>query len=140
MSATPSVQDIAEALSTAIESVPGLRTLPYLADTISPPVALVDIDDVEYHGAFGGADVVHTFTIFVIVARASDRAGIQLLEAYMSQAGNEQSICGAIEADKSLGGVISTLVVTKSGPVAPVTIPGSDVIYMSVPFTVIVHA
>ena len=55
----------------------------------------------------------------------------------MSQAG-DNSIRAAIEADPTLNGVVSTLYVEKSGPPAPVII--NEAIYLSVPFTVIVHA
>jgi hypothetical protein len=136
---TPDVATIAAALQTALQSIDGLRTAPYLADTISPPVALVAVDEVAYHCAFAGGDVVHTFTVFVIVGRSSDRAGLQLAEAYMSQAGNPQSISGAIEADRTLGGVVSTLKVTKSGPMSSLSINGQPT-YISVPFAVEVHA
>lgn len=136
---TPDVATIAAALSTALESIDGLRTAPYLADSITPPVALVAIDTVDYHGAFAGGDVTHTFTVYLIVGRASDRAGIAALEAYMSQAGNDQSISGAIEADQTLGGVVSALKVTESGPPSAITIGGTAT-YISCPFKVEVHA
>jgi hypothetical protein len=139
---TPSVQDIAEALETALKAIPGIRTFPYLPDTFTPPVALIHVDEVEYHGAFQGGDVTHAFTVFLVVGRADDRTAINALEGFMSQKGDNSptSVQGAIEADQSLGGVVSTLVVEKSGPVAPITIPGSDVVYLAVPFAVTVHA
>jgi hypothetical protein len=141
-STTPSVQDIAEALETALKAIPDIRTLPYLPDSITPPIALINIDDVEYHGAFQGGDVTHSFTVFLIVGRIVDQAAFAALEGFMSQKGanSPTSVQGAIEADQTLGGVVSTLVVEKSGPVAPITVPGEDVIYLSVPFAVTVHA
>ncbi len=135
---TPSVSTIAAALQTALETITGLRTAPYLSDTISPPVALVAIEEVEFHGAFAGGDVTHRFTVFVIVGRASDRAGLEALEAYMSQAGT-LSIRAALEADPTLGGVVSSAYVSKSGPPASVAIGGTAT-YISVPFLVEVHA
>ena len=139
---TPGVADIAVALGLALESVEGLRVFPYLPDKFSPPVALVHIDGVEYHGAFAGGDVTHTFTVFVVVGRADARSSIATLEGYMSQPGDNSpdSICGAIEADRTLGGVVSSLLVKKSGPVAPVTIDSGGVVYLSVTFEVVVHA
>lgn len=134
---TPSVGTIATALETALSTISGLRTVPYLADTVSPPVAMVAIDTVDYHGAFGGGDVMHTFTVFLILSRVNDRASITAMEDYMSQAGTT-SVRAAIEADLTLGGVVSTLVVTKAGPPAAITINGAE--YISLPFTVEVHA
>src|ERR1035437_8784750 len=106
MASTPSVSDIAVALETALATIPGIQTFPYLPDTFTPPVALVEIDEVQYHGAFAGGNVTHTFTVFVIVSRVSDRAAGQAVQGFMSQAGpnSPNSVQGAIEADVTLGG------------------------------------
>lgn len=135
----PSVSDIAAALGNALGTIPGMRVVDYLADTISPPVALVAIDTVDYHGSFGNSDVdvEHLFTVYMVLPRASDRAGIALMESYMSQSGTS-SIRAALEADQTLGGVVSTLLVTKSGPPASISINGAE--YISLPFSVEVHA
>jgi hypothetical protein len=142
MASTPSVSDIACALESALSTALGIQTFPYLPDTFTPPVAMVEIDEVEYHGAFAGGNVTHTFTVFVIVSRVSDRSAGLAVQGFMSQKGDNSpnSIQGAIEADPTLGGIVSTLIVEKSGPLAPVTISGADVIYLCVPFTVTVHA
>lgn len=136
---TPSVQDIAAAIGTSLETIDGLRVIPYLADNFSTPCALVGIDEVEYHGAFAGGDVLHTFTVFVIVSRSSDRAGIELAECFMSQAG-DSSIRAAFEADPTLGGVVSTSWVKKGGPMRPLSIGADGATYISIPFDVEVHA
>lgn len=136
----PTVDEIAAALDAALATIEGLYTFPYLPDTFTPPVAVIEIEAVDYHGAFSGGDVVHQFTVFVIVSRSNDRTGAVALQGYMSQAGEPTSIQGALESDPTLGGVVSSLVVEKAGPVAPVTIAGSDVVYLSCPFTVHVHA
>lgn len=135
---TPTVSAIATALGAALGSVPNLRTVPYLPDTFTPPVAVIGIDKVNYHGAFSDADVEHTFTVYVIVSRANDRSGIATLEGFMSQAGTS-SIRAAIEADPTLAGVVSTLIVEESGPPAAITV-ADGAVYTSVPFTVTVHA
>jgi mannose/fructose/N-acetylgalactosamine-specific phosphotransferase system component IIC len=98
----------------------------------------VAIDEHEFHGAFAGGDVVHTFTVFVIVGRSSDRAGMATMESFMSQSG-DQSIRAAIEADPTLGGVVSTSLVSKSGPPTAIQIANGPA-YISVPFAVEVHA
>lgn len=97
------------------------------------------IEEVEYHGAFAAGDVVHTFTLFVIVGRQSDRAGIAAMEAFMSQAG-DTSIRAAIEADPTLGGVVSTSWVQKAGPPGSLQIGSSGAVYIHVPFSIEVHA
>jgi hypothetical protein len=135
---TPDVATIATALGSALSTISGLRVLDYLSDTFTPPAALVGIDTVDFHGAFSDTgDVVHDFTVFVIIARSSERAGIVTLEGFMSQSGTP-SIRAALEADRTLGGVVSSLKVTKAGPPASVSINGAE--YVSVPFAVEVHA
>jgi hypothetical protein len=140
MTTPASVSQIAGALQTAVETIPGLRTFDYLPDTFSPPVALVAIEEIEFHGAFAGGDVMHTFTVFVVVARTSDRAGYATLESYMSQDDSDPlSIPGAIEADPTLGGMASTTICRKASTPRSITINGSAS-YISVSFTVEVHA
>lgn len=136
---TPSVADIATAIGTALETIDGLRVIPYLADTFATPCALVAVEDVNYHGAFAGGDVVHNFTVFLIVGRSSDRAGIELAESFMSQAG-DSSIRAAFEADQTLGGVVSTSWVKSAGPMKGLAIGADGATYISVPFDIEVHA
>jgi hypothetical protein len=141
VSANPSVEEIATALATALEAVPGLNTADYLSDRITPPVALVAIETVDYHGSFNGGDVVHEFSVHLIAGRTDTEAGIKTLEAFMSQGGSSSttSIPAALEADRTLGGVVSSLKVTKGGPMTGLAIDGNPA-YVWVPFSVEVHA
>jgi hypothetical protein len=136
---TPDPATIANAVATALESVE-VRVVPYLPDNPSPPCALVNLETVDYHGAFGGGDVVHQFTVYLIVSRIDERAADATLKAFMSQkGGTSTSVQGALESDQTLGGVVSSCIVRKSGPPAPVII-GDGVIYLSCPFILEVHA
>ena len=132
-----SVSAISTAIAAQLKTV-GIRTETYLADTFSPPIALVAIDQIEYHDAFGSPGLgKYTFTVFVIVSRADDRAGIASLEKYMSASGS-LSILAAIEADTTLGAIASASFVKHSGPPASINVGGA--IYVSVPFEVEVYA
>jgi hypothetical protein len=135
---TPSVSAIATAIGAAL-TAGQIRVVDYLSDVITPPTAVVAIEDVKYHGAFHNGDVEHKFYVFLIVSRVDDRAAIAALEAYMSQPGNAGSVCGLIEADPTLGGVVSAATVTDAGPPRNVTINGTAT-YVSVQFTIEVHA
>lgn len=137
---TPSIRVIAKALEQALQSVGGLNTAPFLKDSFTAPVAMVAIDTVEYHSTFRSGDVAHNFTVHTIVGRADDRAAWDALEEYMSQGGNQRSISGALESDQSLGGLVSGVVVSKSGPPEPLAIGSSGAVYITVPFVVTVHA
>lgn len=134
------IPEIANALESALETIDGLRTAPFLSDSITPPLALVAWDEtVAYHSALAASAAEYSFTIFLIVARSSDRAGIEAMETYASLNG-PMSIRAAIEADPTLGGVVSTLLVEKSGPPTSLNIGQSGVTYLSLPFTVTVYA
>ena len=132
---TAAVGDLAAALSTALAAQPyGIRSTPYLADQFSPPIALVAIQGVHYHDAFGVASLgMYTFTIYLILSRANDRAALASMESYMSTSG-DLSIKAAVETDPTLGGIASGVVVVKSGPPAQLAIGQSQVTYISIPF------
>src|ERR1017187_2820412 len=140
---TPTVPQIAAALGAAV--VAGVDTpagqtmsyMPYLSDTFTPPVVLAAIEEVEYHAAFARGNVPHSFTLFVVLSRVDDRSAIASMEAYMSAVG-PSSVCLALEADTSLGGVVQDVVVTKSGP--PKALTGGGAVYLALPFTVEVIA
>ena len=136
---TPSVEAIAEALAAALEAIPNVRVVPYLPDDPNPPCALVSIDTVDYHAAFGDGAMPHNFTIHLLATRASVRVAVAAIQGYMSNDGTN-SVRAAIEADDTLGGVVSSVVVKRSGPPAPVSVGEAGVIYLSVPFMVEVHA
>lgn len=122
------VADIASAISATLDNA-GIRSLEYLGDQVNPPVALVAIDDVEFHQAMGNpGTALHVFIVYVIVARSSDRAGYKTLEAFMSNTG-EQSLRAVLEADTKLGGVVDSCLVAKANKPASINVGG--VSYMS---------
>jgi len=133
------VPEIATALQAALETITGLRALPYLGDSFSTPAALVAWEDADYHGAFGYSDNLNRFTIFLILTRSSDRASLEAMEGYVSTSG-ATSIRAAIESDPTLGGVVSTSIVVKSGPPSAIQIGQSGAVYLGVPFAVETHS
>lgn len=138
---TLSIREISEALEVALKTIPGLNTASYLKDGFSTPAAVIGISEMDYHTTFKGGDVAHTFTVLTIIGRSDDLAATQLLDSYMSQAGTDpKSVQGALEADPTLGGQVAGVTVTKSGPPEALPIGATGVLYVSVPFTVVVHA
>lgn len=131
------VSEAAAALKTALGTITGLRVVDYLPDQVNPPTALVGIDTVNYHGAFRNGDATYTYTVTVVVSRASERTAQQKLDAFLSATG-ATSVRAAIEADPTLGGVIQTCVVPTAGNIQVLNI--NDVMYLTVDFTVTVHA
>jgi hypothetical protein len=134
MTGKPTIEVTAAAIGAALGSA-GIRYLPYLPDTFSPPVAVVAIETVDYHASFGasgsGRTVAFTFTVFVIVSRVDDRSGISAMEDFMSS-DSPTSVATALEADTTYGGLAQTAICRKSGPLTALTVGG--VAYVSVPF------
>ena len=120
-----------------LKQIPGLRVVDYLPDQINPPTAIMTVDSVTYHRAFGMGDPVYQFTITVIVARASERVAQQKLDAFLAYSGT-QSVRAAVEADKSLGGAVQQAIIDRGGNVQALTV--NEVAYVTVDFTAIVHA
>lgn len=147
---TATVGEISQALGSIISAncqTPDgkqLRYLPYLGDTINPPVVLVGIKEVQFHAAMARGNVPHTFDVLLILQRAADRATWQALEGYMSAAG-PSSVALAIETQdasgaRSLGGVVQDCLCVKAGPPEALKFEGSDAVYVSLPFAVQVIA
>lgn len=133
---TATVSEISGALANSLTLINGLRVVQYVPDQINPPVAYVAINDVTYHRAFGGGNAIHNYTITVIVGRANERTAQGQLDDFLSYDG-ARSVRAAIELDPTLDGLISSLIVTDGGNIAPVSI--GDVVYISVDFNVQVH-
>lgn len=138
---TLSIRQISEALETALKSIPGLNTASYLKDGFSTPSAVIGISEMDYHTTFKGGDVAHEFTVHLIIGRQDDLAATQKIDGYMSQASSDpSSVQGALEEDPTLGNLVAGVVVTKAGPPEALPIGSSGALYISVPFTVVVHA
>lgn len=123
MSAT--VNQVATGLATSLGTISGLRTYTYQPEQVNPPVAFPRLERVAYHKAFGGGDVVMDWTITVIVGRYTDRTAHSLLDSYLSYSG-ASSVRAAIEADRTLGGVCKTLIMSDSASISALTQGDAD--------------
>ena len=81
------VSQVLTGLATRLGTISGLRTSTYMPDQLNPPVGFPVIESVEYHGAFGGGDVVMRCSVFVIVGRYLDRTAHTALDGYLSYSG-----------------------------------------------------
>ena len=131
------VSEAADAIKTALRAVPALRVYDYVPDTVNTPMAMVNLEDATYHRAFGGGDVNYRFLVTVLIGRTSERQAQSRLDDFMSYSG-AQSIRQAVENDSAWKKCVQTLVVERGGNLQPITI--NDVTYLSVDFTVLVHA
>jgi hypothetical protein len=130
------VSQVMTGVKNRLATITGLRVFDFQPDNINPPSAFPQIDSVEYHGAFGGGDVRFNMTVVTIVGRVSDRTAQSNLDAYLSYSG-ASSIREAIEADRSLGGVVQTLVVNQSANIRTLAIGEAE--YLTIEITLVVH-
>jgi hypothetical protein len=92
------------------------------------------LQSVDYHGAMGSGNVVQTYSVQIIVGRASERSSEALLDSYLSYTG----VRAALEADPTLGGVVQQCIVESAGSIG--TVDGNDTTYLSIDFRVVVYA
>lgn len=131
------VSEAATGIKNQLNTIAGLRCFDYIPDNFQPPMAMVAIDSVEYHQAFGGGDPVYNFNVTVVVARTAERNAFLRLDGFLSW-DSPTSIRAAIEADKTLNGTIQNCFVPSAGDISAIQI--NDATYLSVVFNVIVHA
>jgi hypothetical protein len=105
------IADIREALAVAMRVIPGMQCSPYLLSNPTPPCAQVSRGPVNYDQAMQGGVHRPTFTVTAFVALVSDTGAQKLLDRYLAADG-DLSIKQALEADRTLGGLVQDLHVT----------------------------
>ncbi len=131
------ITQLADGLKARLATIPNLRTFSSQPENIAPPVAYPILDQVDYHRAFAGGDVVSNWSIVVIVGRYTDARAFATLDGYLSFDG-ANSIRAAIEGDKTLGGVAQTLILNSAANVQPET--QADEQFLMVTFNCRVHS
>lgn len=132
-----SITEIRTALATNLATVTGLRTAAELPDNPSPPIAIVNLDSVEYHTAFKNGLTTYQFTISVIVGRSAEREMQRKLDAYITPTGS-QSVKAGVESNRSLSGACQDLVCSGVNSIGSITI--NDQTYLAAEFQVTVYA
>ena len=132
------VSQVKDGLKTRIETVPGLRGFDYQPDQVNPPFAFATLDEIRYHQTgMSSGGVVMDFTVTVVVQRVSERTAQDKVDQYTSWDG-AQSVRAAIEADPTLGGVCSDLIVNSASNFT--NIDANDTLYLAMDFKVTVYA
>lgn len=129
------VSQIMTGLKDRLATISGLRAFAFQPDFINPPTAFPTINEVTFHGAMGGGDVVFDGVVQVIVGGVSDRRTQTLLDEYASFSG-ASSIRAALEGDKTLGGVANTLVTNRSFGIRRISIGDAEFVTVEVAFQV----
>lgn len=131
------ITTIRQRLATNLGTIPGLRASAELIDNPTPPIAVINLDSIDYHGAMQNGLTTYNFVVTVIVGRAAEREMQRKLDAYCQPTG-AQSVKAAIESNRSLSGEVFDLIVVSSSPSGNITI--NDQTYLAAEFTVTVFA
>lgn len=114
--AAPTIEQIMLGIEARLATISGLRTSEIDPDQINPPVAIVGVPEIpRYHGTMGMGRFEIDPTVTVLVSATLDRVGQLQLAGYANPTG-ATSIRAAIEADKTLGGVVDDCFVISFRP------------------------
>jgi hypothetical protein len=132
-----SITDIRNGIATNLRTITGLRATGEVPDQPNPPQAVVQLQNVDYDGAFQGGMTTYSFLVTVLVGRAAERAAQQKLNIYASTGAG--GIKPAIESDKTLSGTAYDVRVETMTNISAVSL-GGDISYLSADFIVTVLA
>ena len=114
--AAPTIAQILAGVETRLATIDGLRVSDIVPDQINPPAAIVGVPEIpDYHATQRRGYFIVSPTVTVLVSAALDRVGQMKLADYASPAG-ALSVVSAIEADRTLGGVVDDCIVTSFRP------------------------
>lgn len=131
------ITDLRNGIAANLATISGLRTSATIPDNPNPPIAIVQLNRVQYHLDFKRGMTEYNFAVQVIVGKVDERSAQTNLDAYCSSTGNS-SIILAVESDRTLGGKAFDAIVTEVSNYGSVTI--SDINYLAAEFNVRVLA
>jgi hypothetical protein len=131
------ISQITAAIAAKLSTISGLRVYEYTPDTVYPPVAYISINNIDYHKAMNGGLIIYSVSINIVVGRVSERVAQEALDEYASFSG-AKSVRAVLEADRTLGAVIDTLLLSSSASVSATTIGDQD--FLSLSFSLEVYA
>lgn len=132
-----SIADLRNGIAANLATISGLRTSATIPDNPNPPIAIVQLNRVQYHQDFKRGMTEYNFSVQVVVGKVDERSAQSNLDAYCSSTGNS-SIILAVESDRTLGGKAFDAIVTEVSNYGSVTI--SDINYLAAEFNVRVLA
>jgi hypothetical protein len=132
-----SIETLRDRIAANLSTITGLRTSSTIPDNPNPPVAIVQLNRVQYHQDFQRGMTEYNFAVQVIVGRVDERSAQDNLDAYCSSTGSS-SIILAVESDRRLQNNAFDCIVTEMTNYGSVLI--SDVTYLAAEFNVRVLA
>ena len=131
------INELRDGIAANLATISGLRAASTIPDNPNPPIAIVQLNRVQYHQDFKRGMTEYNFAVQVVVGRVDERSAQANLDAYCSSTG-EASISLAVELDRTLGGKAFDCIVTEMTNYGSVLI--SDVTYLAAEFNVRVLA
>jgi hypothetical protein len=110
---TATAADIRAGITAALTAIPDMQASPYVLANPTPPSAHVMRGEIEYDQAMQGGTHTWTMRVQAFVALTSDIGSATILDKFLAVDGI-YSVKAAIEADRTLGGVIQDLHVTSA--------------------------
>lgn len=131
------ISELRQGIANNLATIPGLRVSATIPDNPSPPIAIVQLNGVQYHQDFKRGMTEYNFSVQVIVGRVDERTAQRNLDSYCSSTG-DYAIGLAVESDRTLSGKAFDCIVTEMTNYGSVLI--SDVTYLAAEFNVRVLA
>ncbi len=133
------LQPILDALGTTLASAGRqLSVYPYSPHLVSVPAAIVQLPrSIDFDLTYGRGGDTYTLPVLILVGAADDKASQVNLAAYLDPSGTT-SIKAAIEADRSLRGVVQDAYVRQVSGIGIYTVGAVD--YLGATFEVEVIA
>lgn len=132
-----SIATIRDGLATNLQTITGLRATGDITDNPTPPIAIVQLNRVEYDNAFNKGLTIYNFVVSVVVGRASERTAQDRLNAFATPSG-ASSIKLAVQSDRTLGGSAYDVRVSEMQNIGAVLLGGES--YLAADFAVQVYA
>lgn len=132
-----SIATIRDGLAANLQTISGLRASGDIPDNPTPPIAIVQLNRVEYDNAFNKGLTIYNFVVSVVVGRASERTAQDRLNAFATPTG-ASSIKLAVQSDRTLGGSAYDVRVSEMQNIGAVLLGGES--YLAADFAVQVYA
>lgn len=115
------VKEMREGLAAALSS-PALQVSPYVLASPTPPAAHIVLSEVGYHQAMGNGVEVYSFVVQTFLAAGLDEAAQLKLDEFIASS----YVRAAIEADRTLGGVVQDASVSGMSAYNRVVVEGKE--------------
>jgi hypothetical protein len=118
------IANIRSGIATNLRTISGLRVFEEIPDQVSPPSAVVSLNNIEYHQAFSGGLNIFRFTVRVIVG-GQPSVKLNAPRSYAEPTG-ASSVKSAIESNRTLSGACQDLIVESMPNIGSITVNEND--------------